>query len=212
MSAKRQVDIAEIDRQIAEIQLMKLGAQSPPQAADQEKFELDLLKAQKGLLTAEEAKEATYGKIATELQKEENDTPYTKAAKATRNAGLKVRLGAGSLNRWAANIPTPGTFWTPLVILLFLYLVLFAVNNHSRLGWFGLVLTGNAELPTATEIAKQSTPGTTQQTSLSTSQGGNTNSSGEQPATPQQPQAPVFVSTSLLNTNTSFLSFVGSSE
>lgn len=206
MSAKRQVDIAEIDRQIAEIQLMKLGAQPANTPEEQQ----SLLRAQKGLLTAEEAKEATYGKIATELEKEENDTPYTKAAKATRNAGLKVKLGAGSLNRWAANIPTPGTFWTPLVILLFLYLVLFAVNNHSRLGWFGLVLTGNAELPTATEISKQAAPGTTQQTSLSTPQGSNTSSSGEQPAPP--PQAPVFVSTSLLNTNTSFLSFVGSSE
>lgn len=186
MSVKRQAAIAEIDSQIAQVELLKAQGQSATTPEEQIQRQQDILKAQKGILKAEESEE----------------TVYTKAAIAARKQAASIKLTGGKLNQWAANIPTPGTYWTPLIILLFLYLILFSVNGHSRMGWFGLVLTGNAELATTSEITRTPSNTATQSFTTTTQQANTTpETSGEQPKTQ-------IVS----STNKMFLNFLGSTE
>lgn len=201
MSTKRQLEIADIDKQIAEVQLRKaglLGTSTPEEALLKEQKELE---ANKQIIKAEEQKE----------------TVYDKAEQLARKNALKVKVTGGQINKWLANIPTPGTYWTPLIILLSLFLVLFGINGHSRLGWFGLVLTGNAGLPTSVEITRNNS---------NTSSDGSVGTTQLVTPIPQTP-TPIITPTPIpnfpiigngnngnpiaLSTNSSFLNFVKSS-
>lgn len=159
MSIARQTAMAELDGQIAMVEEMQAASRNASSPEEINQQQIDTLKAQKKGLEAEEAEENV----------------YTKAAQAATRAGNRVRSGASSTNKWLANVPTPGGIWVPFWILVFLFLILFPVNGHTRMMWFWLVLTNNAQLPTLGSVGHQtagwdqlSNGGTTSNTNTST--------------------------------------------
>ena len=81
---------------------------------------------------------------ARQLQEQKaQQSAYDQLAGTTRRAwgnvikGTQVRL---------ESLPTPGSIMFPLVVLLIFFFLLIPVNGHTRLVWFWLVLSGNAEI------------------------------------------------------------------
>ena len=176
MSIARQDAIAELNKQIAEVELLKAtGGKYPatPQGAlDQQ---IDVLKAKRNV----------------ERANQEQDTLYTKLSNSAHNTGVKARRAGYGANRWLANIPTPGGVWLPFGILMTLFLVLFQVNGHTRIAWFALALTNNATLNGINQIIP---PGGSETEVPNTSTG---NGSGNQVPFVQGSQAPFLPSQNL---------------
>lgn len=63
-----------------------------------------------------------------------------------RNVNAVLRAQAKQANRSIGSFPTPGGIWVPFWILLFIFLILIPVNQHTRMSWFWMVITGNADL------------------------------------------------------------------
>lgn len=132
MSTARQAAMADIQEQIAEVELLKAtggqlpGFVGPPGTADYEQ-RITELKAQGQITKAQIARQDIYAKA--------------------EQAKQRARNSAYNLNRTLANFPAPGGVWLPAGILLFLYFAFFPVNSHVRLYWMFLVLTGNATWP-----------------------------------------------------------------
>lgn len=131
MSIARQVDMARIDQQIAMVEYMQANSKSPSSPEEINEQQIAELKAEKGILKGEEAEESV----------------YTKAAQAGRQALGRARQSGYNANRWLANIPTPGGIWVPFWVLFFLWMILIPINGHTRMMWFWLVLNGHARIP-----------------------------------------------------------------
>jgi multidrug efflux pump subunit AcrA (membrane-fusion protein) len=79
---------------------------------------------------------------ARRKQEEREHTVLGLADKALKQAGqageqTQVRI---------ARIPTPGSIYIPLVLLVLLFFILVTFNGHTRFQWIWLVLTGNAHI------------------------------------------------------------------
>lgn len=105
----------------------------PPESAR----ERAIRKAQEDLLGKEEAE-----KLRREQRKqEERKRTLIGIAEGLANSG---RESGGRLASRLAALPTPGSLWFPLVLLILFFFILITYNEHTRLQWLWLVLTGNA--------------------------------------------------------------------
>ena len=79
------------------------------------------------------------------------------------------RETGGNVSGWLARVPTPGSLWFPLALLLIFFFILITYGGHTRLQWAWLVLTGNASfnLGGSGEIAPAQSGDTGQPTSSS---------------------------------------------
>lgn len=174
MSSARQRDMAILQEQIQEIELLKATNGNYPSTPEgQLQQEQDIARANLALLKGDEEFEKSF---------------YGQASKKVVGFGRGIKRGAYSANRSLANVPTPGGVWAALGVLLFLFLVLFPVNGNTRLYWLWLTLTGNAALPVLT-------PGTSvgnviglQQTPQTQSQQGSNDGSQIKPLISSPPQ------------------------
>jgi len=104
-------------------------------------------KAQEGLLGKEEAERLL------EQQRREEERTRTLLGIADRVVRSAKDRGS-NVGARIASLPTPGSFWTPLIILLVLFFILIRYNGHTRFEWIWLTLTNNAY------ISYASAPGT----------------------------------------------------
>ena len=78
-----------------------------------------------------------------QAQQQAQEDALVRSANATINAlGGTWRGAALTLE----GIPTPGSLFLPLMVLLIFFLLLLPVNGHTRLVWLWLTLTGNAQI------------------------------------------------------------------
>jgi hypothetical protein len=115
-----------------------LSGKKPTLTAD-EKRAWDAARVERRDAQTEQEKEA-----ARQLQaQQEEESVFDRTAKSTVDAfsnvikGTQVRL---------ESLPTPGSLLLPLIVLLIFFFLLIPVNGHTRLVWFWLVISGNAEI------------------------------------------------------------------
>lgn len=61
------------------------------------------------------------------------------------------------LNLWDSlgRVPTPGSIFLPVSILLLFFFILLPINGHTRIEWLWLALTGEAEITGTKQSQKQ---------------------------------------------------------
>lgn len=105
----------------------------PPESAK----ERAIRKAQEELLGKENAE-----RLREEQRKqEERKRTLLGIAEGIADSG---RESGGRIAGRLAQLPTPGSLWFPLALLLLFFFILILYNGHTRLQWLWLVLTGNA--------------------------------------------------------------------
>jgi hypothetical protein len=135
MSRERDRYIADLNIQIADAELIKLEREAGGTLTEDQEKEFQNVQAQrKGVIKVLEAEQA-------------EDNLYTKASKKVAQGKERAKQTGYSLNRWLANIPTPGGVFAAFLVLLFIFMLLIQVNGHSRLFWLWLVIIGRAALP-----------------------------------------------------------------
>jgi hypothetical protein len=135
MSRERDRAIADLNVQIADAEAILIDKQVSGTLTGTEKIEFNKGVAQRNatikVLEAEQAE----------------DNLYTKASKTIGRGAERTKQTGYSLNRWLANIPTPGGVFAAFLVLVFIFMLLIQVNGHSRLFWLWLVIIGRASLP-----------------------------------------------------------------
>lgn len=104
------------------------------------------------------------------LETELVEPQSTIAASTVRQLGRYARVAGGNIRRWGgrvnndlARLPTPGDVWTPIVILLFFFIVLVQVNGFSRLQWLWMAFLGDAAISSANQTPQAPTNPPTRQ-------------------------------------------------
>lgn len=105
----------------------------PKETAEQARIR----KAQEDLL----GKEAAAKLIEEKRKEEERRQSFIGLGERILESG---RESGSNVSGWLARIPTPGSLWFPLVLLLIFFFILVMFNGHTRLQWAWLVLSGNA--------------------------------------------------------------------
>lgn len=109
---------------------------APPPPPETEE-EAKVRKAQEDLLGKENAERLR------EEQRKEEERRRTLLGIVENVAG-NARESGGKVASRLAGLPTPGSLWFPLVLLLIFFFILITYNGHTRLVWAWLVLTNNA--------------------------------------------------------------------
>ena len=105
----------------------------PPETAEEAKVR----QAQEELLGKENAERLR------EEQRKEEQRKRTLLGIAESVAG-NVRESGGKVSGRLAQVPTPGSLWFPLALLLIFFFILITYGGNTRLQWAWLVLTNNA--------------------------------------------------------------------
>jgi hypothetical protein len=135
MSRERDRAIADLNVQLADAELYKIEREAGGTLTPEQEKQFENVQSQrKGTIKVLEAERA-----------EEN--LYTKASKTIGRGAERTKQTGYSLNRWLANIPTPGGVLAAFLVLLFIFMLLIQVNDHSRLFWLWLVIIGRASIP-----------------------------------------------------------------
>lgn len=96
----------------------------------------------------------------------------TRTANMLRRSGMAIKTWGARTNRHLAALPTPGDVWTPIILLLFTFLVLIPVNGFSRMQWLWMVLLSDAYISMASVGAENLNPSTPAPTPIPTQPGG----------------------------------------
>ena len=151
MSAKRQADMADIQNAI-ETGITKRREDFLFRANVEQE-----LKA-RGQLSDEDAIDATIANANDQLTQDERLANADQALMLKRQSLIKAQAqkayksggrAVNSVKNGIGRIPMPTGLWLPIVVLLVLSMLLIQINGNTRLGWLWLVMTGNAELPSA---------------------------------------------------------------
>ena len=150
MSATRQLAIADIQKQIANAELVKTQnfygppgrvITNPVISVDGTQITEQEANDRINVLKAEEKEDSITDEVARQAK-----IAQTRMVQGALSFGNGIRQRAKQSNRFLGNIPTPGDVWVPLWILLFIFMILIPVNGHTRLYWLWLVIVGHAEL------------------------------------------------------------------
>lgn len=137
MSLERDQKIADIKQDIEYVKLVESGASIGKDG--------ELIGTTEQLNNELQNKNTLFG-LEQEKEHLEEANLYEKASTKVKQTSRGIRNTGVNVNRWLANIPTPGGIWVPFFVLMFLFMVLFPVNGHTRMMWLWLVLTGNAKI------------------------------------------------------------------
>ncbi len=136
-----------------------------------------LSEEQEALLKAQAELE---GEEAAEQRRQELEEEQRKSAivKGVQAAARDIKSSVHAADMRIGSIPTPGTIWLPLLVLLILGFVLLKYNGFSKLQWLWMVLTNNAYVggnsapPQQIQMAEMEPPNEPPTTSLLSTVGG----------------------------------------
>jgi hypothetical protein len=139
------------------------GEQGLPPPLDPYKVEEDkappppdeeLVKGNKQLAALRKKQEELLGKQEAErLREEQRKAEERQKTLLGLAEGLRDKTSetGGKAASFLSALPTPGSLWFPLALLLIFFFILIPYGGHTRLQWAWLVLTGNASFNLTTE-------------------------------------------------------------